>query len=180
MQIGCLYSTATPRMALMESRKPVCWIRISARLSEPGGDADAFVLFADADEAQRLVLRDRRQESGARGDVRHRKDVFDAAQLDGGYDGRAAELAFGFGRCRAAAHPGSPSCRSMPTAVNVSLDWIVTRSKKAGLATETVAASRSCGRAAPNVTASLMSAFGAKADIDWKCRDEENKKLCAW
>ena len=34
MQIGCSYSTATPRMALIESRKPVCWIKVSARLSQ--------------------------------------------------------------------------------------------------------------------------------------------------
>src|SRR5439155_26537222 len=34
MQIGCRYSTATPRMALMESRKPVDWISVSARLSQ--------------------------------------------------------------------------------------------------------------------------------------------------
>ena len=34
MQIGWAYSTATPRIALMESRKPVCWMRLSARLSQ--------------------------------------------------------------------------------------------------------------------------------------------------
>src|SRR6266516_2874846 len=34
MQIGWRYSTATPRMALMESRKPVDWISVSARLSQ--------------------------------------------------------------------------------------------------------------------------------------------------
>ena len=34
MQIGWPYSTATPRMALMELRKPVYWISVSARLSQ--------------------------------------------------------------------------------------------------------------------------------------------------
>src|SRR5215831_8626860 len=34
MQIGWRYSTATPRMALMESRKPVYWMSVNARLSE--------------------------------------------------------------------------------------------------------------------------------------------------
>src|SRR5215471_2156299 len=34
MQIGWRYSTATPRMALMESRKPVYWMSDSARLSQ--------------------------------------------------------------------------------------------------------------------------------------------------
>ena len=32
MQIGSEYSTATPRIALMESSMPVCWISSSARL----------------------------------------------------------------------------------------------------------------------------------------------------
>ena len=32
MQTGSEYSTATPRIALMESSMPVCWISSSARL----------------------------------------------------------------------------------------------------------------------------------------------------
>ena len=32
MQIGSEYSTATPRMALIELSMPVCWISSSARL----------------------------------------------------------------------------------------------------------------------------------------------------
>jgi hypothetical protein len=91
----------------------------------PGRNVRMEVRWGEGDDAAI-----RKYAAETRGDVRHRKDVFDAAHLDGGYDGRAAELAFGFGPCRAGAHPGSPSCRSMPTAVNLSLDWIVTRSKK--------------------------------------------------
>src|SRR5262249_23255218 len=34
MQMGWRYSTATPRMALMESRKPVYWMSVKARLSQ--------------------------------------------------------------------------------------------------------------------------------------------------
>src|SRR5438132_1938511 len=34
MQIGWRYSTAMPRMALMESRKPVYWMSVNARLSQ--------------------------------------------------------------------------------------------------------------------------------------------------
>src|SRR6516165_4355555 len=34
MQIGWRYSTAMPRMALMESRKPAYWMSVNARLSQ--------------------------------------------------------------------------------------------------------------------------------------------------
>ena len=51
--------------------------RALVAIGEPGGDADALVFLADADEAQVLVLGDRRQQPGAGDDVGHRKDIFD-------------------------------------------------------------------------------------------------------
>src|SRR5256885_12398452 len=95
MQIGWRNSTPTPRIALMESRKPVCWMSVSARWSQcqARGDADAFVLLADADEREGSVARNGPQQSAARDDVGHREDELYPARLDRRDDGRAFELA---------------------------------------------------------------------------------------
>ena len=85
MQIGRLYSTATPRMALMESSRPVCWISSSPRLpvnDRPAQIADALVLLADADQPRIGELGERPQQAFAGGDVGNRDDELDAARLD--------------------------------------------------------------------------------------------------
>ena len=85
MQIGRLYSTALPRMALMELSRPVCWISSSPRLpvnDRPAQIADALVLLADADEPRIAQLGERPQQALAGGDVGNRDDELDAARLD--------------------------------------------------------------------------------------------------
>src|SRR5262249_51313540 len=63
------------------------------------GDADALVLLAHADEAQRLVICDRTQQAGAGDDIGHRQHEFHAALFNGGQDVRAVEFNLGlFGR----------------------------------------------------------------------------------
>ncbi len=94
MQIGSAYSTATPRIALIESSMPVCWISSSERrprIGEAGANADPFVLLADADEARMRRARERAQQALAGGDVGYRDDELDIARLDLANDAGAAE-----------------------------------------------------------------------------------------
>ena len=111
MQIGSAYSTATPRIALIESSMPVCWIRSSdapPAIGEPGADPDPFVLLADADEARILCLRERAQQAFAGGDVGHRDDELDVARLDLANDAAAQKGRFVTLLARADLH-GAPS-----------------------------------------------------------------------
>jgi hypothetical protein len=81
-------------MALIESSRPVCLTRVSARLQQkarPARDADARVLLAHADKAQPSILRDRLQQSGAGDNVRHRQHKLDTAILDRGDNAAAVQ-----------------------------------------------------------------------------------------
>jgi hypothetical protein len=94
MQIGKSYSTATPRIALIESSRPVCWIRQEralAAVGEAGADADPFVFLAHADQARAAGLRERPQHTLAGHDVGHRDDEGDVAGLDLANDAAAGE-----------------------------------------------------------------------------------------
>ena len=80
MQIGRLYSTAMPRMALMESSRPVCWISSSPRL--PVYDRPAQMPTPSSSLQMRmsrgsLQLGERPQQALAGGDVGHRDDELD-------------------------------------------------------------------------------------------------------
>ena len=85
MQIGRLYSTALPRMALMESSRPVCWISSSPRL--PVNDRPAQMPTPSSSLQTRMKPRvgqlgERPQQAFAGGDVGHRDDELDPARLD--------------------------------------------------------------------------------------------------
>ena len=85
MQIGSEYSTATPRMALIESSRPVCWISSSARLSQCARPAQ---MPTPSSSLQMRMSRgpapagERPQQAFAGGDVGNRDDELDAACLD--------------------------------------------------------------------------------------------------
>ena len=111
MQIGCLYSTATARIALIEFEKAGVLDedqRALVAIAEPGGDADAFVLLADADETQIAIARDRPQQAGAGHDIGHREDEFDAAVLDRREDVRPVQFNLGLIGDRRRIHRQSP------------------------------------------------------------------------
>ena len=94
MQIGSEYSMATPRIALIESSRPVCWISSSARLSrmgEAGADADALVLLADANQRGVGAVGEWAQQTFARGDIWDRNDERNAARLDFPQNARAGQ-----------------------------------------------------------------------------------------
>ena len=104
MQIGSAYSTATPRMALIEVEQAGLLDeqqRALVAVGEAGADADAFVLLADADETRaRAGLRERPQQAFAGGDVGNRDDELDAARLDLRDDAAPGERIV----CRACVH----------------------------------------------------------------------------
>ena len=87
MQIGSAYSTATPRMALIEVEQAGLLDqqqRALAGVREARADADALVLLADADQPRSGSRGERPQQALAGGDVGHRDDELDAARLDRG------------------------------------------------------------------------------------------------
>src|SRR5262245_18558251 len=63
--------------------------RALVAVGKTGGDADAFILLADADELECGITRYGPQQSAARDDIGHREDELDAARLDRGDDARA-------------------------------------------------------------------------------------------
>ena len=82
--------------------------RALVAVEQAGSDAHAFVLLADADQSEGRILCDRRKQSRAGSNVRHREDVFDAARLESGDDGAPAESAFAIGCRPARFHSLSP------------------------------------------------------------------------
>ena len=98
MQIGSEYSTATPRIALIEFEQPGLLDeeqRTPVAVGKSGADCDALVLLADTDEPRVAPLRQRTQQAFARRDVGHRDDELDPARLDLADDARATKEILG-------------------------------------------------------------------------------------